>query len=297
MYYDAWQDVTDFSPGQQVHYLFSRFPAPIGTVVAVHPKLQKLDVRWPTGERRMDPWDLVSTGALTLATKTSENLRGVLVEAKNIDSLAKEPIKILTEKFPKVSQIQLKMVLSAVGFDKQTADWKAIRDSLALEGGKHGLKVAPPTLRTDKNAVFRILGHYEDAKFESFIRLEDQEDGVYSAELLSLNVKPPVDVDIAVFKGLEGSAASIVSQFMLYLKEELEARSPVTAAPNSVVVDTRDYRKKHKKTPSGRADWSFQDDRGNMRTIKKENYPEAEKQIKQYAEGKKLRRMNLVPGD
>lgn len=66
-----WYDRTtaaDFEPNEQVLYPLGEFPPKfVGTVIAVHPKINKVDVQWPSGCRQMSPEDLIHLSALNVA--------------------------------------------------------------------------------------------------------------------------------------------------------------------------------------------------------------------------------------
>lgn len=292
--YDRWQEASDFQPGEPVLYVLGRLPGIQGEVVSVHPKLNKVDVQWPTGLRRMDPWELTSAVAYTMAMKASENLRPVVAAVKESSLPDPDLLTFLKASYPQVSPTQLDFVVDTL---RHSADWKAVKDSLSLAASKYNMKVSWAPGRTTRLASFKVVGKHEDAKFEAFLRLSEEEDGFYRAEVLSVNVEPPVEVDVASLSGLSGSTDEIFSSFASSLKTQLASAAPVMAAhPRSPVrLDVKDYKKQHGKPPRGRGDWTFEDEKGETHTIENEPYDQAEKQIKEYAEGRKRRNLRVVP--
>lgn len=95
-------EASEFSPGETVFYPLGEFPPQWpGIVVAVHPKINKVDVRWQAGVERMDPDELVRAAAMNLGIQVSEQYRPVVKKAEEMKASGKD-LSMLSTIFPDV---------------------------------------------------------------------------------------------------------------------------------------------------------------------------------------------------
>jgi hypothetical protein len=148
MWYDRAQ-ATDFQIGETVFYPLGEFPPKFpGKVLAIHPRLNQLDVQWPSGTRRMSPEDIITASVWNVVMKKAEALRPVVNRLKELTKgvVSASVHDTIYGEFPELTRSDLDLVLGALDKEGSLMNWPDSENPVLVGQNVQTLKPYPTAL-------------------------------------------------------------------------------------------------------------------------------------------------------